>query len=194
MLHDTVVIGGGPAGLSAALNGAAEGLNTLLIERAPELGGQAGTSSRSAGKLRRSSKAWTFLSLARRTTVASSCVRPGSCQREGSEPTSHGLTTESAAPPIAPRARPLARSEHGAREHRRREQDPGPEGDGGRRDACASYQLPQVGGCVRQQNPHRPQTRTQDSGRHVAEPPAFGVPSCRSAAIRGSERAIVRCS
>jgi Bacterial low temperature requirement A protein (LtrA) len=29
---------------------------------------------------------------------------------------------------------------------------------------------------------------------HVAEPPAFGVPSCRSAAIRGSERAIVRCS
>jgi heterodisulfide reductase subunit A-like polyferredoxin len=43
MLHDTVVIGGGPAGLSAALNGAAEGLNTLLLERAPELGGQAGT-------------------------------------------------------------------------------------------------------------------------------------------------------
>jgi thioredoxin reductase len=34
MLHDTVVIGGGPAGLSAALNGAAEGLNTLLPERA----------------------------------------------------------------------------------------------------------------------------------------------------------------
>lgn len=29
---------------------------------------------------------------------------------------------------------------------------------------------------------------------HVAEPPAFGVPSCRSAAIRRSERAIVRCS
>jgi phytoene dehydrogenase-like protein len=76
MLHDTVVIGGGPAGLSVALNGAAEGLNTLLLERAPELGGQAGTSSRSARKLRRSSKAWTFLNLARRTTVASSCVRP----------------------------------------------------------------------------------------------------------------------
>jgi flavin-dependent dehydrogenase len=50
MLHDTVVLGGGPAGLSAALNGAAEGLNTLLLERAPELGGQAGTSSRSASK------------------------------------------------------------------------------------------------------------------------------------------------
>jgi len=29
---------------------------------------------------------------------------------------------------------------------------------------------------------------------HVAEPPAFGVPSCRSAAIRRSERAIMRCS
>lgn len=29
---------------------------------------------------------------------------------------------------------------------------------------------------------------------HVAEPPAFGVASCRSAAIRGSERVIARCS
>jgi hypothetical protein len=29
---------------------------------------------------------------------------------------------------------------------------------------------------------------------HVAEPPALGVPSCGSAAIRRSERAIVRCS
>jgi hypothetical protein len=29
---------------------------------------------------------------------------------------------------------------------------------------------------------------------HVTEPLAFGVPSCRSAAIRRSERAIVRCS
>ena len=43
--YDAVIIGGGPAGLAAAVYGAAEGLRTILIEReAP--GGQAGTSSR----------------------------------------------------------------------------------------------------------------------------------------------------
>jgi thioredoxin reductase (NADPH) len=43
--YDTVIIGGGPAGLAAAVYGASEGLCTLVIEReAP--GGQAGTSSR----------------------------------------------------------------------------------------------------------------------------------------------------
>lgn len=43
--YDTVIIGGGPAGLAAAVYGASEGLKTLVIEReAP--GGQAGTSSR----------------------------------------------------------------------------------------------------------------------------------------------------
>lgn len=44
-LYDVVIIGAGPAGLAAAVYGASEGLETLLIEkRAP--GGQAGTSSR----------------------------------------------------------------------------------------------------------------------------------------------------
>ena len=44
-LYDVAIIGAGPAGLSAAVYGASEGLRTLLVERrAP--GGQAGTSSR----------------------------------------------------------------------------------------------------------------------------------------------------
>jgi len=43
--YDLVVIGGGPAGLAAAVYGSSEGLNTLLVE--PEApGGQAGSSSR----------------------------------------------------------------------------------------------------------------------------------------------------
>ena len=43
--YDLIIVGGGPAGLAAAVYGASEGLKTLLIEReAP--GGQAGTSSR----------------------------------------------------------------------------------------------------------------------------------------------------
>lgn len=43
--YDLTIIGGGPAGLAAAVYGASEGLKTVLIEReAP--GGQAGTSSR----------------------------------------------------------------------------------------------------------------------------------------------------
>jgi thioredoxin reductase (NADPH) len=43
--YDVVVIGGGPAGLGAAVYGASEGLRTILIER-EATGGQAGTSSR----------------------------------------------------------------------------------------------------------------------------------------------------
>lgn len=43
--YDVVIIGGGPAGLAAAVYGASEGLRTMVVEReAP--GGQAGTSSR----------------------------------------------------------------------------------------------------------------------------------------------------
>ncbi|CDO09812.1 response regulator [Mycolicibacterium cosmeticum] len=44
-MYDLAVIGGGPAGLAAAVYGASEGLNTVLIERATT-GGQAGRSSR----------------------------------------------------------------------------------------------------------------------------------------------------
>lgn len=44
-MYDLAVIGGGPAGLAAAVYGASEGLNTVLIERAMT-GGQAGRSSR----------------------------------------------------------------------------------------------------------------------------------------------------
>ena len=43
--YDLVIVGGGPAGLAAAVYGASEGLNTVMIEKeAP--GGQAGSSSR----------------------------------------------------------------------------------------------------------------------------------------------------
>jgi len=43
--YDLIVIGGGPAGLGAAVYGGSEGLRTVLIERRAT-GGQAGTSSR----------------------------------------------------------------------------------------------------------------------------------------------------
>ncbi|MEJ2487023.1 MAG: FAD-dependent oxidoreductase [Anaerolineales bacterium] len=43
--YDFIIIGGGPAGLGAAVYGASEGLKTLLIEK-EATGGQAGTSSR----------------------------------------------------------------------------------------------------------------------------------------------------
>jgi thioredoxin reductase (NADPH) len=44
-MYDFAIVGGGPAGLAAAVYGASEGLGTVLLEReAP--GGQAGTSSR----------------------------------------------------------------------------------------------------------------------------------------------------
>jgi len=43
--YDLIVIGGGPAGLGAAVYGASEGLRTVLVER-EAVGGQAGQSSR----------------------------------------------------------------------------------------------------------------------------------------------------
>lgn len=42
-MHDVAIIGAGPAGLSAAVNAAAEGLETVIV--AEHVGGQAGTSS-----------------------------------------------------------------------------------------------------------------------------------------------------
>jgi len=46
MPHDLLIIGAGPAGLSAATNSASEGLETCVLEAAPAAGGQAATSSR----------------------------------------------------------------------------------------------------------------------------------------------------
>jgi thioredoxin reductase (NADPH) len=43
--YDVVIVGGGPAGMAAAVNAASEGLRTVLIEPSAP-GGQAGTSSR----------------------------------------------------------------------------------------------------------------------------------------------------
>ncbi len=43
--YDLAIVGGGPAGLAAAVYGASEGLSTVLIEKEAS-GGQAGTSSR----------------------------------------------------------------------------------------------------------------------------------------------------
>jgi thioredoxin reductase (NADPH) len=43
-IHDIAIVGGGPAGLAAAVYAASEGLSTVVIER-EAIGGQAGTSS-----------------------------------------------------------------------------------------------------------------------------------------------------
>jgi thioredoxin reductase len=44
--HDVVIVGSGPAGLSAAIYGGSEGLDTLVVETQERIGGQAGLSSR----------------------------------------------------------------------------------------------------------------------------------------------------
>jgi thioredoxin reductase len=44
--RDVVIVGAGPAGLSAAIYGGTEGLDTLLVDANPEVGGQARLSSR----------------------------------------------------------------------------------------------------------------------------------------------------
>lgn len=45
-IHDLIIVGAGPAGLSAAINGASEGLNVLVLETENKVGGQAKHSSR----------------------------------------------------------------------------------------------------------------------------------------------------
>lgn len=40
-IYDLVIVGGGPSGLSAAINGASEGLSVLILDQAMSLGGQA---------------------------------------------------------------------------------------------------------------------------------------------------------
>jgi thioredoxin reductase (NADPH) len=45
MVYDLVIVGGGPSGLSAAINGASEGLSVLVLDTGPVLGGQARESS-----------------------------------------------------------------------------------------------------------------------------------------------------
>lgn len=42
---DLIIVGAGPAGFSAAINGASEGLDVILIDSGPKLGGQAAKSS-----------------------------------------------------------------------------------------------------------------------------------------------------
>lgn len=46
MNHDVIVVGSGPGGMSAAISSAAEGYSTLVIDSAPQWGGQAFHSSR----------------------------------------------------------------------------------------------------------------------------------------------------
>lgn len=43
---DLLIVGAGPAGLAAAVNAASEGLSTIVLDRAPHVGGQASSSSR----------------------------------------------------------------------------------------------------------------------------------------------------
>lgn len=45
-IYDLIIVGAGPAGLSAAINGASEGLNVLVLEAEDKVGGQAKHSSR----------------------------------------------------------------------------------------------------------------------------------------------------
>lgn len=43
-IYDTIIVGGGPSGLTAAINLASEGLRTIIIDSKEKIGGQAGSS------------------------------------------------------------------------------------------------------------------------------------------------------
>ncbi len=66
-IYDLVIVGGGPAGLAAAVYGGSEGLRTVLIEK-EATGGQAGTSSKIANYLG-FHRGISGVDLARRATV-----------------------------------------------------------------------------------------------------------------------------
>jgi thioredoxin reductase (NADPH) len=100
--YDLVVVGGGPAGLGAAVYGASEGLRTVLVER-EATGGQAGQSSRIENYLgfpagRRSSSApsccWPATSWPSRRTGPSGCCT--------STTAAASARTRSSSPPASP--------------------------------------------------------------------------------------------
>ena len=82
--YDLIIIGGGPAGLGAAVYGASEGLKTVMIER-EATGGQAGTSSRIENYLG-FPKGVTGAELATRATAQARRPGPRGAPRAGRQP------------------------------------------------------------------------------------------------------------
>ncbi len=113
---DLVVVGGGPAGLAAAVYGASEGLTTLGLERAI-VGGQAGSSSRIENYL-----GFPDRNLRRRSDSA--CLHPGGEVRSPSDGSLRGdSASRRSGPPRAHTRRRLGCS-------------------GPRRDRCDRRQVP----------------------------------------------------
>jgi thioredoxin reductase (NADPH) len=90
-LYDLAVLGAGPAGLAAAVNGASEGLRTLVVEPR-SIGGQAGSSSmirnylgfpRGIGGGQLAHRAW----------EQAGCSAPSSCSRNGPSSSGHAATS-----------------------------------------------------------------------------------------------------
>jgi thioredoxin reductase (NADPH) len=116
--YDTVVVGAGPAGLAAAVYGASEGLNTIVVEQeAP--GGQAGTSSRienylgfpagvSGDELAQRALQQARRGARHRTSTGSTCTSSARETRQGKRPCSsrsmRAASRSSAAAPVSRRA------------------------------------------------------------------------------------------